>query len=906
MPQFRYPKIFVSATSRGLKPLRLEVTKHLEEKKNQVVVQEEFAGTYQTIKDMIRDEIASCDAVILLVGPAYGFEPTEWPEGLPRCSYTQLEYELAVELGIPVYRYMVSDKYLLAPFDLEPLEHQQRQQKYIARLKAQDNIWYEFDTSEQLLAMLDKTRFHNRVTPNLPFSSIGKLFKGRGPELEAVRKSLLTRPAHATAVTSKQAIHGLGGVGKTRFAIEYAHRYGTEYSAQLYANADSASALASNMALLVHVLNLPEQEEREQSKQLEAVERWLRMHAGWLLILDNVDTVEAQAAVNSFFPKLANGHVLVTSRLTSGWADGVNAVELDTLSIPASTEFLMERTDRDPTTPTRPARQLKDSDPQDAQSLATYLGGLALALEQAGAYICQHAITLADYQVRLKAVESNVLEWYDADVMQYPKSVAVTWQASVNELYDDGRALLNMLCWLAPDPIPVGLIRTEPIKSPNVPIKSREKALRQLQDYSLAKGNATGDAVTVHRLVQNVTRVRLGTHLQTLEDSIILTHSYSQPDGRQLEEVSYRNLWSNALPHIEWLCSGIQSVAPTQLTMMMNNIAMFYAHIFRQDIALHWIDRAKTLAGTDAEFNWMAENNTAEVYRQNGDYIAAERIFTELIERMMEADDPPLLWFAKTVSNLGIVYMETSRFSEAKESFRVAIEAMRRTPDANLGELAKMISNMGCALIRLGETKEAEEHFEISLSIEEQFFGPDSPAVARSLNNLAFVISQNGHSDETESYHRRSLDISLNWYGPDHPIVAQFQLNLAELLRETSRENDAELLYVAARQTVEQTLGTRHLLFANVLNGLALVHESRGEFDLARDLFSQCLEILYRFFLVTGLTPPNWDAAKMNLLSLLLRRLQMAEQEAFEFIGTILTEAAMEMNTQQDFSGNAP
>lgn len=68
---------------------------------------------------------------MLLVGPAYGFEPTEWPEGLPRCSYAQLEYELAVELGI------TSEKYPIAPFDPEPTEHQQRQLKAKGRWHSQ-------------------------------------------------------------------------------------------------------------------------------------------------------------------------------------------------------------------------------------------------------------------------------------------------------------------------------------------------------------------------------------------------------------------------------------------------------------------------------------------------------------------------------------------------------------------------------------------------------------------------------------------------------------------------------------------------------------------------------------------------------------------------------------------------
>src|SRR5205814_2468521 len=133
-----------------------------------------------------------------------------------------------------------------------------------------------------LLAHIGRIPFQRRIPPNLPFLSLGELFKGRDEFVRTVRRTLLTRPALVAAVTAKQAIHGLGGVGKTRLAIEYAYRYVSEYSAVLFATADGPDALRRNLAALCRadVLDLPEQAEPEEAKQYEAVLRWLRTHAG--------------------------------------------------------------------------------------------------------------------------------------------------------------------------------------------------------------------------------------------------------------------------------------------------------------------------------------------------------------------------------------------------------------------------------------------------------------------------------------------------------------------------------------------------------------------------------------------------------------------------------------------------
>src|SRR5262249_3508920 len=126
-------------------------------------------------------------------------------------------------------------------------------------------------------------------------------------------------------------------------------------------------------------------------------------------------------------------------------------------------------------------------------------------------YICQHGSSFVDYHDLLIRTEEVVLSWFDADVMKYPKSVAVTWQASVDQLYPNSRSLLQLLAELAPSPIPIEMIVSFAPETgvEGAGIAQPAKAVRELEDYSLAKGSIDGHTIFVHRLVQDVTRLRV-------------------------------------------------------------------------------------------------------------------------------------------------------------------------------------------------------------------------------------------------------------------------------------------------------------------------------------------------------------------------------------------------------------
>src|SRR5262249_13010426 len=163
-----------------------------------------------------------------------------------------------------------------------------------------------------ILDLLAKARAEAppRQPHNLPFGSLGALFKGREKFLEQLHDSVLkTKDGHAAAVVGK-ALHGLGGIGKTRLAIEYAWKYAEEYSALLFVQAETPERLETGLAALAFVLDLPEKDAREDAEKIKAVHDWLNAHAGWLTILDNVDNEKAAASAEELVAGLNGGHVL--------------------------------------------------------------------------------------------------------------------------------------------------------------------------------------------------------------------------------------------------------------------------------------------------------------------------------------------------------------------------------------------------------------------------------------------------------------------------------------------------------------------------------------------------------------------------------------------------------------------
>jgi hypothetical protein len=355
--------------------------------------------------------------------------------------------------------------------------------------------------------ILDMLAAANRPArkPNmLPYSPLGSLFKGREMFVEDLRR-VLGESLQGKAV----AVTGLGGVGKTRLAVEYGHRHAADYTALFFISAATPVQLRSDLASLVGplVLDLPEQNAKQDEAKVAAALAWLNGNPGWFLILDNVDSEEAANATAALIAKLSGGHLLITGRLASFGA-GVETLELEVLTVEDSKAFLLERTKR--------KRAAGADDEENARQIAKELGQLALGLEQAGSYIEKTRISLTDYLNLWRETREKMLQEFDSRVMKYPKSLAVTWSASVERLSPDSRRLLDRVAWLAPEPIPESLLE--------VPIDVDAGILREFELGDSA--TSARSLVSTGRIVRQEEQAPATQALQGRSDACDLTYSF--------------------------------------------------------------------------------------------------------------------------------------------------------------------------------------------------------------------------------------------------------------------------------------------------------------------------------------------------------------------------------------------
>jgi tetratricopeptide (TPR) repeat protein len=867
-------RVFLSAVTSEFGAARDAVANDLQARDLQLRVQRSFRQEAEsdTLLRLLHDYIAGCNAVVCVIGRCSGGCPppaaaAEFPDILPtsmtEASYTQWEFFFARKYKRRLSLY-------LATVDYRPDQDQptgddcpELQDAFIAHIKAEGLHYTLFSNRDQLRAEVLKEAWPEKPRARpimLPYASLGRLFKGRDEFLRRLRENLTRDRGGATAIAS-MALYGMGGIGKTRAAIEYAWVHRDDYTALLFAQADSPEELRRNLAGLAGPLHLAERDEAEEEVRFNAVLAWLRANPGWLLILDNIDTAPALAEADRLMGRLTGGHVLLTSRLDR-FARQVETLELDMLSQADAAAFLLEATEG--------RRRKTADDDAAARELAEELGRLALALEQAASTIDKLRCGFRRYLEIWQSNREKAVGWAKPEITGYHHAVAATWQTSVDQLTDAGKHLIERLAFLAPDPLPMFLLD---VAVPDAQAEDLYDALADITSVSLVTRDAEGERFAVHRLVQEVTRTSLDTTVSRSRITEAVRWINAAFDGDAQDVVNWPR-FDPLAPHAwtvtQW-ADSVRIAEPTSQLMnslgLLLNAKSLYAQaepLFRRALTI-----AEAYFGPEHPEVAVGLNNLSVLTQATNRLSEAE----PLIRRALAIDeatfgpDHPLV--AGLLNNLAHLLQASNRLTEAEPLIRRALAIDEATFGLEHPAVAGDLNNLGQLLRLSNQLVEAEPLMRRALAIDEASLGPDHPIVGRDLNNLAQLLQIGGRPAEAEPVYRRALVIHEASLGPSHPTVATCLNNLATLLQLSGRHAEAEPLFRRALAIDEATFGPDHPEVAADLGNLAQLLQATDRLAEAESLMRRVLTIFIDFERETGHRQPYHEALFGNFARLL-------------------------------------
>jgi tetratricopeptide (TPR) repeat protein len=876
-------RIFLSAVTSEFGMARDAVANDLQARDLQVRVQRSFRQEpgADTLLQLLHDYIRDCSAVVCVIGARSGACPPPvaaadfahlLPPGITEASYTQWEFFFARAHKRRLSLYIASadcqpDQEVPSGADFPELRA-----AFIRHIKAAGLHYTPFSNRDQLRAEVLKEPWPEKPRTKpivLPYASLGSLFKGREVFLRRLRQSLTRADGGGTTAIVSKALYGMGGIGKTRTAVEYAWAYREDYNALLFAQADSQEELRRNLAGLAGPLQLPESEAAEEEVRLNGVLAWLGAHPGWLLILDNIDAPPALAEADRLMGRLAGGHVILTSRLDR-FPRQVEALEVDVLSPDAAAAFLLEATEA--------RRHQAADDDAGAFELAEQLGRLALALEQAAATIEKLRCGFRRYLEIWQSNREKVVGWARSEITGYPHAVATTWQSSVDQLSESGRRLLERLAFLAPDPVPTFLLD---VAIPDAKAEDLHDGLADLAAVSLVAWGTEREQFSVHRLVQDVTRRSLdpASWRRRVAEALGWVNAAFSGDPADVQAWPRLDpLAPHALCVTQW-ADGEKIAEPTAWLMNQLGVLFYTKSLHAQAEPLY----RRALAIDEASFGpnhpevATRLNNLAGLLQATNRLPEAEPLMRRALAIAEASFGPDHPTVANDLNNLAALLRDTNRLSEAEPLMRRALAIDEASFGPNHPVVATHLSNLAVLLAAANRMAEAEPLYRRALAIDEASFGPDHLDVARDLNNLAALLRATDRLAEAEPFYRRALAIAGANLGPDHPTVARSLNNLAQLLQATNRLAEVEPLMRRALAIDEASFGSDHPTVAIRLNNLALLLQATNRLADAEPLYRRALAIFIDFEHKTEHPHPRSNTAVSNYAGLLA---EMGKSEA--------------------------
>jgi tetratricopeptide (TPR) repeat protein len=753
----------------------------------------------------MNDALARCDRVVALLSPAYferdRFTTEEWSTALLRRSNSGPGRLIPVRIepmqpeDMPeILRSLI----FCDVFGMHAAEARRVLLSTVAEAGSPDGE-PAFPSHELPAGQPDSPRMPGSLPPVWTIPTRNPAFTGRDDLLAAIRQRLL---AGDRALV--QALHGMGGVGKTQLAAEYAHRYAGAYDLAWWINAEQAALIGDEFAALGLALGCVHDGARAEVARA-AVLAELRRRDRWLLVFDNA---ASPADIVPWLPS-GRGHVLITSR-ESGWAEIAELTEVGLLTRPESVALLR-------------ARAASLSQP-DAGRLASQLGDLPLAMAQAAGFMAETGTSASEYLDLLRTQAGALLA--EGTPWSYPRSLAAATRLIADRLdHEDPAAgqLARLCAFLAPEPIPQDLFANAGVELPGElaaraadPLAWRQTVAR-LSSQSLTRTDHRG--IVMHRLTQAILRDRLtpdqAAATRQHADALLVANDPGDPANP-----ANWPRWAAVAPHL--LAADPAATTSPGLRRMARNACRYL--LARSDwragydLATALREQWRERFGDDNEDTLAAATYLGWALRNMGHYAQARDLHQDTLDRYQRllGDEHPDTLNAS--NNLAVDLYKLGQLPAARRQYQDALDRRRRVLGEEHPEKLNSASNLATVLRVLGEVPAARDLHQDILDRKRRVLGNHHPDTLTSAHNLATDLRDLGDVIAARELDQDTLDQRRAVLGENHPDTLNSAISLASDLRQIGDLHAARQLDKDTLDRRRQVLGENH---PDTLNSVA-------------------------------------------------------------------------------------
>jgi hypothetical protein len=843
-----------------------------------------FAARDGSPADYCQQRVRECEIYVAVIGFQYGsLVPGE------EVSYTELEFRAASVVGVPRLIFLLDDP--ACPPERSDADHGPVQ-RFRQRLRDAGLVIRSFTSAAGLelevfhalseLAGQEPERLapgSRRPHPGRPLVSVPQVsamvpqiwnvpnrnadFTGRGTILDRLHDELT---GDGTAVVLARAVYGLGGVGKTQVALEYAHRFKSDYHLIWWVNAEQPLEITLALAELAGRLGV-QISDNTAEMAASALEQLRRDVAGrWLLIFDNAEDPEDLA---SFLPT-GSGHILITSR-NQAWTRYAEPVELDVFSRLESLAHLTQH--------------VPDLDVGGAARVSAAVGDLPLAIEQAGAWLAETGMPAGLYAEWLETQTTSALGLNKP--LDYAKPVVAAWNLSIDRLKQRSPAsvrLLQILAFCSPDPIAATLLYSDAMLECLLPydeILSQKlmigQVIREISRFALVKVDQSANSVQIHRLVQAVIRSQM-----TDAEQVEARHEVhkilvgARPRQGETDDPANWSIYDIIWPHLGPSVADECDYPPTR-QLLIDWVRYQWKHgefesclTLARRLEILW----RPHLGPDDPQTLRLQFHIANVLRSQGRFWESRELDTFVLERQRAVLGPNHTHTLMTANALAADLRALGEFQEALASDRETYERFRKEGGEDYQRTLAAAHNLGCSLRLVGDFLAARRLDEETLGRQRRVLGSEHPSTLQSAATVALDLRAAGAFRESVDLLRETWGKYREVLGEDTFDTLHTAASLAVSLRKAGKPAEAMILsrdtYERYQRRYGRDVPEAQLCALNLAGDYAAIGDLPRALELATEV-----RAAYRASL--GDDHPNTLVAANNLACCLRRTARLPE-----------------------------